>query len=225
MEARSKALSSDRERLPERLSLPQPPEIFEEGLEPALSVQLIDQTSHLTLSTSGNGSESSSADYPSSYELLDCGDSITPLVLAPSAVQYCPEMEGSTALPTEGTPGCTRDDLIQTDGDGNEATTVDRPETQSPTVVILNSCNNNQKQTMTFVAGQTSTTLDLNIDPLSLLPIAPHTTDAKHLCDLPTEVLLHILGYLDVNDLLATSRVRIALHFPSHHSSPAREVD
>jgi len=33
--------------------------------------------------------------------------------------------------------------------------------------------------------------------------------------DLPNEVLLHILGFLDVNDLLATSRVSAA-NFPLH---------
>ncbi|KAM7208324.1 hypothetical protein V8F20_001302 [Naviculisporaceae sp. PSN 640] len=36
--------------------------------------------------------------------------------------------------------------------------------------------------------------------------MASYTVDAKHLCDLPTEILLQILGYLDVSDLLATSR-------------------
>lgn len=39
-----------------------------------------------------------------------------------------------------------------------------------------------------------------------------HTTDPM-LSELPNEVLLHILGYLDVNDLLSTSRVGIPTHW------------
>ncbi|KAK4214144.1 hypothetical protein QBC37DRAFT_284507 [Rhypophila decipiens] len=41
---------------------------------------------------------------------------------------------------------------------------------------------------------------------MSCLSVVPHSADVRQLCQLPTEVLLHILGYLDVSDLLATSR-------------------
>ncbi|CAK7235316.1 hypothetical protein SBRCBS47491_009252 [Sporothrix bragantina] len=54
-------------------------------------------------------------------------------------------------------------------------------------------------------------TLVLRTSPPSPQPYASHRpTVTSSLDDLPNEVLMHILGYLDVNDLLATSRT-------SHH--------
>lgn len=51
-------------------------------------------------------------------------------------------------------------------------------------------------------------------------PLPPPGRDARvTLGDLPNEVLLHVLSFLDVSDLLATSRVSACLFEPGHDSA------
>jgi len=185
MEATSVSLSSDPERVP-RQSPPRPDGPLGADSEPAIPVQLISQTSHLTLSNSRTDAESSTAGEPSPYQLPDHGDPRTPLVFAISAAQPCPEIEHSIVWPLRAGPPCSRqwEESIKT------AMGMYSPGAGS-NVVQCSQTWGNYHQAMTC----------------SLPIVPPHHVVARQLSDLPTEVMLQILGYLDVSDLLATSRV------------------
>ncbi|KAM7200008.1 hypothetical protein V8F33_004182 [Rhypophila sp. PSN 637] len=203
MEATSLLLSSDPEHVSQPPSaVPHPREVSEEGPEPALPVQLTHHTSYMTLSTRGDDSESSRASGPSSYLLPNHGGVKTPLVFASDAQ---PGLEIDAASQVVDAPLSAGGDMVQYGGNG-DTIMVDQSEVELHGHHVSKTNRSDTQSTMACVVGQAPVTFDPDSD-MSCLSLVPHSADARQLCQLPTEVLLHILGYLDVSDLLATSRV------------------
>ncbi|KAK3315797.1 hypothetical protein B0H66DRAFT_604112 [Apodospora peruviana] len=173
----------------------------------AVPVQhVVCQTGHLTLSTSGKAAASSSAGgaaihNPCLCRLPDRSDSLATVLFATvTAAQPCPQIEHKQAW----SPPVTPQSIV---GEGVwQEVAVDAAGEMSAvaTSSSLGDCpwagRSTEKQIL----------VDEDSEVSGMTTVPSHHGRATQFSDLPNEVLLQILGYLDVCDLLVTSRT-------SHH--------
>ncbi|KAK3905168.1 hypothetical protein C8A05DRAFT_41874 [Staphylotrichum tortipilum] len=158
------------------------------GLHPVVAVQLIAKTTHLSISDCGGDLEEASGS----------GDrNSSPTRAPPAGTAY----SHPPALPSDLSVQLYAATTEEWQGDASGAA----PATAS--VLIPDSC-----LCCVWMAANPSRTREEAVDPCGGVADGgvPRRSPPRQLSDLPNELLLHILGYLEVCDLLATSRT-------SHH--------
>lgn len=164
------------------------------GIEPAVAVHLVNQTSHLTLSAV----EAQDMDSPAPSRFPNSTRSSSPRLIASMALdndaQPCLRVTGGGAEAAPGAvPGAVVATQPVTSGEATGATDVPMSSYAGDSssvgdVTAADSDNDQPKDSAAVVECRRE-------DPVT------------NLTDLPNEVLLQILGYLDICDLLSTSRV------------------
>lgn len=154
------------------------------GLDLTAAAQLVDKTTNLTISAFGRVAE----------ELPAGGDSAG--LLAAHVLGTTPSLALLVSGDTQPCPGTLT---------GSWEAAAPRAASEVPTDVLLTPpyCSSVVVATPSGIRARVE-----DVDTTTASTALSQRSTPRRLSDLPNEVLLHILSYLDVCDLLATSRVR-----------------
>ncbi|KXX83032.1 hypothetical protein MMYC01_200471 [Madurella mycetomatis] len=154
------------------------------GLDLAVAARLVDKTTNLTISTFGRVAE----DLPTRED--------SPGLLASHMLGTTPSLTPPMSGDTQPCPGTLT---------GSWGAAAPNPASEVPTGALLTPPYCSSVATPSGMRARVE-----DVDTTTASTVLSRRSTARQLSDLPNEVLLHILSYLDVCDLLATSRT-------SHH--------